>query len=156
MNDRQPLLSIRDLEVEFNTERGIVRAIDRVGFDVYPGETLGLVGESGCGKSVTALAVLGLIPSPPGRITAGSIVLEGRELVGMPEKEYRKLRGAEVSMIFQEPMTALNPVFTIGNQMGDVLKRHQGMTRAEARVIPRPRCWSSSSSCRTSSTPRWC
>ncbi|HBE93075.1 MAG TPA: peptide ABC transporter ATP-binding protein [Gammaproteobacteria bacterium] len=133
MTIKEPLLSIRNLEVEFTTERGIVRAIDDVSFDVYPGETLGLVGESGCGKSVTSLAVLGLIPSPPGHITKGSIVLDGRELVGLPESEYRRIRGSEASMIFQEPMTALNPVFTVANQMTDVLIRHQKMTRKQAR-----------------------
>ena len=129
-----PLLSVRDLQIEFSTERGKVRAIDGVSFDILPGETLGLVGESGCGKTVTALAILGLIPSPPGRITGGSIRLQGRELVGLPESEYRHIRGKEISMIFQEPMTALNPVFTIATQMTDVLMRHQGMTRRQARA----------------------
>jgi oligopeptide/dipeptide ABC transporter ATP-binding protein len=133
MTDKPPLLSIRHLEVEFTTERGVIRAIDDVSFDVYPGETLGLVGESGCGKSVTSLAVLGLIPSPPGRITKGSIVLNGTELVGMPESDYRSIRGSEASMIFQEPMTALNPVFTVASQMTDVLMRHQHMSRKQAR-----------------------
>ncbi|MGV6851582.1 MAG: ABC transporter ATP-binding protein [bacterium] len=130
---QKPLLSVRDLVVEFKTERGLVRAIDGISFDVMPGETMGLVGESGCGKSVTSLAILGLIPSPPGIIAAGSIQLNGRELVGLPETEYRKIRGSEISMIFQEPMTALNPVFTIVNQMSDVLIRHQKMTRKQAR-----------------------
>jgi len=129
----KPLLSVRNLEVEFATERGLVRAIDDVSFDIYPGETLGLVGESGCGKSVTALAILGLIPMPPGRITRGSIRLEGRELVGLPASQYRRVRGSEISMIFQEPMTALNPVFTVANQMVDVLVRHQAMSRRAAR-----------------------
>ncbi|WP_457670430.1 ABC transporter ATP-binding protein [Thiolapillus sp.] len=129
----QALLSVKDLVIEFSTQRGIVRAIDGVSFDIMPGETLGLVGESGCGKSVTSLAILGLIPSPPGRITNGSIKLEGRELVGLPESEYRHIRGKEISMIFQEPMTALNPVFTIATQMTDVLMRHQGMSRKQAR-----------------------
>jgi len=133
MNSKEPLLSVRDLVVEFTTERGLVRAIDGISFDVMPGETMGLVGESGCGKSVTALAILGLIPSPPGRIAAGSIQLNGRELVGLPESEYRKIRGSEISMIFQEPMTALNPVFTIANQMKDVLSRHQKIRGKQAK-----------------------
>ena len=133
MTNSHPLLRVRDLEIDFATERGTVRALDKVSFDVFPGETLGLVGESGCGKSVTALAVLGLIPSPPGRISGGSIQLDNRELTGLPESEYRKIRGAEASMIFQEPMTALNPVFTISSQMTDVLIRHQGMDRKKAR-----------------------
>ncbi len=129
----EPLLRVRELAVEFSTERGPVRAIDGVSFDVLPGETLGVVGESGCGKSVTALSILGLIPSPPGRIAGGSIRLQGRELVGLPERDYRHLRGKEVSMIFQEPMTALNPVLTVATQMTDVLMRHQGMSRRQAR-----------------------
>lgn len=131
---QEPLISVRNLRIEFNTERGIVRAIDDVSFDIMPGETLGVVGESGCGKSVTSLAILGLIPSPPGRIVSGSIRLNGRELVGLPEKEYRHIRGSEISMIFQEPMTALNPVFTVGNQMCDVLVRHKALTRKQARA----------------------
>jgi len=134
MSEQTPLLSVKNLEVEFSTERGIVRAIDNVSFDVMPGETMGLVGESGCGKSVTSLAILGLIPSPPGHITGGSIQLNGRELVGLPEAEYRRIRGSEISMIFQEPMTALNPVFRISNQMIDVLVRHQKLSRKQART----------------------
>ena len=133
MSTTQPLLSVKNLKVEFATERGIVRAIDNVSFEVMPGETLGLVGESGCGKSVTSLAILGLIPSPPGRIVGGSIKLNGRELVGLSEGGYRKIRGKEISMIFQEPMTALNPVFSIASQMVDVLVRHQKMTRRQAK-----------------------
>ena len=133
MSTNKPLLSVRDLVVEFNTERGLVRAIDGISFDVMPGETMGLVGESGCGKSVTSLAILGLIPSPPGKITSGSIQLNGRELVGLPESEYRKIRGSEISMIFQEPMTALNPVFTIASQMTEVLSRHQKMGGRQAK-----------------------
>ncbi len=134
MSTNKPLLSVRDLVVEFNTERGLVRAIDGASFDVMPGETMGLVGESGCGKSVTSLAILGLIPSPPGKITSGSIQLNGRELVGLPESEYRKIRGSEISMIFQEPMTALNPVFSIASQMTEVLSRHQKMSRRQAKT----------------------
>ena len=128
-----PLLRVRDLVIEFATERGPVRAIDGVSFDLHPGEILGLVGESGCGKSVTALALLGLIPTPPGRILSGSIQFDGRELVGLEEAEYRRLRGKEIAMIFQEPMTALNPVLTIATQMTDVLMRHQGLDRRQAR-----------------------
>ncbi len=129
-----PLLSVRDLCVEFSTERGVVRAVDRISFDVMANETLGIVGESGCGKTVTALALLGLVPSPPGRIAGGSINFAGRELVGLPEAELRKLRGRDIAMVFQEPMTALNPVFTIGSQMTDVLRRYRGLTRRQARA----------------------
>lgn len=128
-----PLLQVRNLVVEFSTERGVVRAIDDISFDVNRGETFGLVGESGCGKSVTSLAILGLIPSPPGRIVSGSIKFDGRELVGLSESRLRNIRGSEISMIFQEPMTALNPVFRISNQMIDVLKRHKKLTRKQAR-----------------------
>ncbi len=131
--DTQPLLSVRDLVIEFTTENGVVRAADGISFDVHENETLGIVGESGCGKTVTGLSILGLIPSPPGRVAGGSIRFMGRELVGLPDSEMRNIRGRDISMIFQEPMTALNPVFTVGNQMTDVLRRHRGLTRRQAR-----------------------
>jgi oligopeptide/dipeptide ABC transporter ATP-binding protein len=129
-----PLLSVRDLAIEFTTEQGVVRAVDGVSFDVLPNETVGLVGESGCGKTVTALAILGLVPSPPGRIAGGRIEFEGRDLVGLAEREMRALRGPGIAIIFQEPMTALNPVFTIGSQMIDILRRCKGLTRRQARA----------------------
>jgi len=129
-----PLLRVSDLVVEFSTENGIVRAIDGVSFDVFPNETVGIVGESGCGKTVTGLSLLRLIPSPPGRIVSGQINFLGRDLVKLSDAEMRGLRGHDISMIFQEPMTALNPVFTIGNQMIDVLRRHRGLTRRQARA----------------------
>ena len=119
------LLEIEDLAVEFDTRHGRVTALDRVSFALEAGETLGLVGESGCGKSITALAVMGLVPSPPGRISGGSIRLAGEELVGAPERRLRRMRGAEVAMIFQEPMTSLNPVFTAGQQIAEAIMLHQ-------------------------------
>ncbi len=135
MSSQQPLISVRNLCIEFSTERGVIRAIDDISFDIFPGETLGMVGESGCGKSVTSLAILGLVPSPPGRIVRGSIKLDGRELVGLSESAYRKVRGSEISMIFQEPMTALNPVFRVSSQMCDVISRHKNVTRKAARAL---------------------
>ena len=130
-----PVLRVRDLTIEFATEDGVVRAVDSVSFDVRPNETLGLVGESGCGKTVTGLSILRLIPMPPGRIAAGSIELLGRDLVPLDNREIEDIRGRDISMIFQEPMTALNPVFTIGNQMVDVLCRHRDLTRRQARSV---------------------
>jgi oligopeptide/dipeptide ABC transporter ATP-binding protein len=132
--DPDILLRVHDLVVEFTTEQGVVRAVDGVSFDVHEGETLGLVGESGCGKTVTGLAILGLIPAPPGRIVSGSIVFQGQDLTQFKESELRRIRGSEISMIFQEPMTALNPVFRISTQMMDVLQLHQKLTRRQARA----------------------
>jgi peptide/nickel transport system ATP-binding protein len=135
MSDSKPaLLSVRNLSVEFSTEQGTVRAVDGVSFDVYPNETIGLVGESGCGKTVTGLSILGLIPSPPGRIVEGVIEFNGEDLAAMAEKQMREIRGRDIAMIFQEPMTALNPVFTVGNQMIDVLTCHRKLTRRQARA----------------------
>ena len=128
------LLSVEDLCVEFKTDKGIARAIDGVSLQVAPGETLGLVGESGSGKSVTSLSIMGLIPQPPGRIVSGDIRFDGRSLLQLSQREYRKLRGREIAMIFQEPMTALNPVFTVGSQICDVLRRHMGLSRKAARA----------------------
>ena len=132
--DDQPLLSVRNLTIEFTTRYGPVRAVDGISFDVYPNETLGIVGESGCGKTVTGLSLLRLIPSPPGRIVAGEILLQGRDLTKLSEDEMQSLRGDEISMIFQEPMTALNPVLTVGTQMVDVLTRHRPLTRRQAKT----------------------
>lgn len=132
--DDQPLLSVRNLTIEFTTRYGPVRAVDGISFDVYPNETLGIVGESGCGKTVTGLSLLRLIPSPPGRIVAGEILLQGRDLTKLSENEMQSLRGDEISMIFQEPMTALNPVLTVGTQMVDVLTRHRPLTRKQAKI----------------------
>ncbi|MBM3537316.1 MAG: ABC transporter ATP-binding protein [Alphaproteobacteria bacterium] len=127
----EPLLVIDDLRTHFYTRDGIVRAVDGVSYTVGAGETLAVVGESGCGKSVTSLSILRLIPQPPGRIT-GSIRFRGREMLDLPEAEMRRIRGNEISMIFQEPMTSLNPVLTIGRQIGETLRLHQGLDAAQA------------------------
>ena len=126
------LLEIEDLRVTFNTRHGQVTALDSVSLRVNAGETLGIVGESGCGKSITALAVMGLIPMPPGRIAGGSIRLAGEDLVGASDARLRRLRGADVAMIFQEPMTSLNPVFTVGDQIAEAIMLHQKVSPDQA------------------------
>src|SRR5260370_29707371 len=128
----RPLLEVADLKPWFFARDGVVRAVDGVSFHVMPGETLAIVGESGCGKSVTALSVLRLVPSPPGRIVSGAIRLAGRDLLGLSEAAMRDVRGNEISMIFQEPMTSLNPVLTVGRQIGETLTLHQGLDRKAA------------------------
>ncbi len=128
-----PLLEIRSLTTQFLTEDGIVRAVEEVSLEIFPGEILSLVGESGCGKSVTGLSLLRLIPIPPGRIVRGEILFEGRDLLHLEEREMEKVRGNEISMIFQEPMTSLNPVFTIGSQIIETLQLHQHLPKKEAR-----------------------
>ncbi|MBM4297991.1 MAG: ABC transporter ATP-binding protein, partial [Deltaproteobacteria bacterium] len=124
------LLQVKNLRVSFFTPEGEVRAIDGVNFEIDQGKTLGLVGESGCGKSVTSLSIMRLIPSPPGKIVGGEIFYKGRDLLKLNNEEMRKIRGNEISMIFQEPMTSLNPVFTVGNQIGEAIKLHQGLGKA--------------------------
>jgi len=126
------ILEVRGLRTHFETDRGIVRAVDGVDISVGTGLTLGVVGESGCGKTVLALSLLRLVPSPPGRIVGGSVLLAGRELLSLSEEEMRRVRGREISMIFQEPMTSLNPVFRIGEQIAEVIRLHQGVARREA------------------------
>jgi oligopeptide/dipeptide ABC transporter ATP-binding protein len=127
-----PLLSIRGLRTYFDTEAGVAKAVDGIDLDIRAGEVLGLVGESGSGKSVTALSVLRLIPSPPGRIVAGEVLFKGRNLLELPWEEIRKVRGSEISMIFQEPMTSLNPVFTIGMQVTEVILQHEAVSQEDA------------------------
>ena len=119
-----PVLSIRDLVVDFNTDDGVVHAVDGVSYDIYPGETLGIVGESGSGKSVTVMSVLGLIPQPPGKIMGGQAMFNGIDLLSVSKNELRKIRGKEIAMIFQDPMTSLNPVFTVGHQLAEAVKIH--------------------------------
>ncbi len=130
--EAENLLEVSGLKTHFFSEEGISPAVDGVDYAIKKGETLGIVGESGCGKSVTALSVLRLIPDPPGKIVAGDIRFEGQSLLSLNDDQMRRIRGNKISMIFQEPMTSLNPVYTIGNQISETLKLHQGMTTHEA------------------------
>jgi oligopeptide/dipeptide ABC transporter ATP-binding protein len=133
-----PVLSIRDLTVEFKTEDGVVRAVTDVTYDLFPGETLGIVGESGSGKSVSVMTMLGLIPQPPGRVVRGEALYGDEDLLRMSKKKLRDLRGGKVAMIFQDPMTSMNPVFTIGNQIGEAIEAHNpgmGEKRVRERTI---------------------
>jgi peptide/nickel transport system ATP-binding protein/oligopeptide transport system ATP-binding protein len=127
------LLEIRSLKTHFFTDEGVARAVDGVSFAIEPHQTLGLVGESGCGKSVTSLSIMRLIPQPPGRIVEGEILFEGTDLVRLSESEMRSIRGNEISMIFQEPMSSLNPVYTVGDQIVEAIILHQKVSREEAR-----------------------
>jgi oligopeptide/dipeptide ABC transporter ATP-binding protein len=135
MQTQQPLLEVRDLNVAFETSRGDVRPVRDVSFSVYPGQTVALVGESGCGKSVTAMSILRLIPSPPGKVLGGQVMFEGRDLLKLSEREMRSVRGGEIAMIFQEPMTSLNPVYTIGDQIVEAVTLHQEVNARKAREI---------------------
>ncbi len=126
------VLQVENLQTHFFTADGVVRAVDGVSYDVRRGETLGVVGESGCGKSVTALSILRLVANPPGRIVGGSVRLEGRNLLEASEAEMEAVRGNEISMIFQEPMTSLNPLFTVGKQIGEAIALHQGLSKRDA------------------------
>jgi len=128
-----PILRVRGLTSTFRTDAGVFPAVDDVSFDVAPGEVLGIVGESGSGKSVTALSILGLLPDPPGRVASGSIRFEGREIVGLPRKALQALRGPSIGMVFQEPMTSLNPVFRVGDQIMETIRAHEAISKADAR-----------------------
>ena len=132
-NPDDALLELRGLRTWFTGDEGEARAVDGVDLTVTAGETLGLVGESGCGKSVTALSIMRLVPFPPGRIVGGEIWFRGRDLLALSEAEMRRIRGDEIAMIFQEPMTALNPVYTVGDQIAEVLRLHRGLDRSAAR-----------------------
>src|SRR5215813_9070257 len=127
-----PLLEVRELHTEFRTGAGIVRAVDGVSYTVDPGETVAVVGESGSGKSVGALSVMRLIPNPPGRIVDGEIIFAGRNLLKLSDEEMREVRGSEIGMVFQEPMTSLNPVLTIGRQITETIEQHRGVEPAAA------------------------
>ncbi len=126
------LLEVKDIVVDFATRAGVARVLDHVSLKIEAGQTLGVVGESGCGKSMTALSIMGLVPNPPGEVTSGTITLAGENLIEVDEARMRKIRGKEISMIFQEPMTSLNPVFTVGEQIAESLRLHEGMTPRDA------------------------
>ncbi|MGX7707177.1 ABC transporter ATP-binding protein [Methylobacterium sp. Gmos1] len=142
MSTASPLLDVRDLAVAFDTEGGTVHAVNGVSYALHEGETLGIVGESGSGKSVHVLAMLGLVPRPPGRITAGQVLFRGgdreaRDLLAMPERQLRRVRGAEIGMVFQDPMSSLNPAMTVGAQIAEPLVLHRGLSAREARARAR-------------------
>ena len=128
-----PLLEVKGLKTQFFTQDGVVKAVNGVSFYVEEGETLGIVGESGCGKSVSVLSIMRLIPQPPGRIVDGEVLFDEQNLLDLSDNEIRKVRGNQIAMIFQDPMTSLNPVLTIGRQIGEALELHMGMNREEAR-----------------------
>jgi len=130
-----PLLELRNLRIAFEAERGQIQPVQDVSFSIFPGQTLALVGESGCGKSVTALSILRLIPSPPGRVLGGQVLFQDRDLLQLSEKQMRSVRGKDIAMIFQEPMTSLNPVFTVGEQIVEAVKLHQQVNTRQARDI---------------------
>ncbi len=132
----EPLLTVDDLHVEFWTDRGTIYAVNGISFEIAAGETLGIVGESGCGKSVTSLAILGILPRA-GRVTGGSAMFAGRDLFTLPDRDLRQIRGKEIAMIFQDPMSSLNPVLTVGKQIREVLEKHFGMDRSAANARAR-------------------
>ena len=134
MSTREVVLSVRYLKTYFRTMSGVARAVDDVSFDVHAGETLGIVGESGCGKSVTSLSIMRLIDPPAGSHPGGQILFQGKDLLQLSDKEMQKVRGGDLAMIFQEPMTSLNPIFRIGNQIGETLRVHRGLTKGDARL----------------------
>ena len=132
--DGRPLLEVKGLKTQFFTQDGVVRAVDDVSFYVMPGETLGVVGESGCGKSMTGLSIMRLIPNPPGKIVAGEILFNGTDILQMSDEQVRSIRGNDIAMIFQDPMTSLNPVLTINRQISEALQLHMGMNKGQART----------------------
>ena len=136
------LLEVKNLKTYFHSDRGTVRAVDDVSFFVREGETLGIVGESGCGKSVSNMSILRLVETPPGKYEGGEILFDGRDMLKISDTEMRKVRGKDISMIFQEPMTSLNPIFRIGDQISEAMILHRGMSKQEAREEAiRPLSW---------------
>ena len=130
----EPLLSVNNLKTQFFTQDGVVKAVNGVSFHLMPGETLGIVGESGCGKSITAMSIMRLIPTPPGKIVDGQVVFQGKDILKMNDEQIRSIRGNDIAMIFQDPMTSLNPVLTINRQISESLELHKGMSKSEARA----------------------
>ena len=130
----EPLLDVKNLKTQFFTQDGVVKAVDDVSFHIMPGETLGIVGESGCGKSITAMSLMRLIPSPPGKIVGGQIMFDGEDILKMSDEEVRSIRGNKIAMIFQDPMTSLNPVLTINRQISESLELHLGMSKSQSRA----------------------
>ncbi len=130
----EPLLDVKNLKTQFFTQDGVVKAVDDVSFHIMPGETLGVVGESGCGKSITAMSIMRLIPSPPGKIVGGQILFDGEDVMKMSDEEVRSIRGNKIAMIFQDPMTSLNPVLTINRQISESLELHLGMSKSQSRA----------------------
>ena len=130
---KEKLIDVNNLRTYFHTEEGTVKAVDGVSFEIYPGETLGVVGESGCGKSVTSLSIMRLIESPPGQIEEGEILFNGKDLTQLKQSQMRKIRGNDISMIFQEPMTSLNPVYTVGDQIMEAILIHKDVNKKQAR-----------------------
>src|SRR5690625_3594447 len=128
-----PLLEVNHLHTHFFTKSGVLKAVDGVDFTINPGETLGIVGESGSGKSITAMSILGLIPSPPGKVIAGEVLFKGENLLQKTDKQMRKIRGKEIAMVFQDPMTSLNPVFTVEKQMVETIMAHEPISKKKAK-----------------------
>jgi len=134
LQNREKLIELKNLHTYFYTDAGVVKSVNDVSYDIYKGETLGIVGESGCGKSVTAMSIMRLIPQPPGKIASGEIIFKGKDLTKIPEADMRKIRGNEISVIFQEPMTSLNPVYTVGDQIQEAIALHLKLDYAQART----------------------
>ncbi|MGN6563743.1 MAG: ABC transporter ATP-binding protein [Thermomicrobiales bacterium] len=130
----EPLLTVNNLKTQFFTQDGVVKAVNGVSFQLLPGETLGIVGESGCGKSITAMSLMRLIPTPPGKIVDGQVIFQGKDILKMNDEQVRSIRGNDIAMIFQDPMTSLNPVLTINRQISESLELHKGMSKSESRA----------------------
>jgi oligopeptide transport system ATP-binding protein len=130
----EPLLAVTNLKTQFFTQDGVVKAVNGVSFQLMPGETLGIVGESGCGKSITAMSIMRLIPTPPGKIVDGEVLFQGKDVLKMNDQQLRGIRGNDIAMVFQDPMTSLNPVLTVNRQIGESLELHKGMSKSESRA----------------------